>query len=148
MYNWVDKGLMKTKNINLDLKLRRKTNKNIKKNRKNRVILGESIENRPKKTNTREEFGNWEIDTVIGSKKKTEPVLLTLVERKTRYEVLVKIESKTNKAVEEGLSFLKDMNPLREKVFKTITSDNGLEFSSLPEICEHIKIYYCHPYSS
>lgn len=148
MYNWIDKGLMKTKNIDLVLKLKRKTNKNNKKNRKNKMALGESIETRPKEIETREGFGDWEIDTVIGSKKKTDPVLLTLTERKTRYELIIKIDSKTNKAVEEGLSFLKYKNPLKEQVFKTITSDNGLEFSSLTKICEYVKIYYCHPYSS
>lgn len=148
MYNWIEKGLMKTKNIDLELKLKRKTNKNNKKNRKNKMILGESIEARPKEVESRENFGNWEIDTVIGSKKKTDPVLLTLTERKTRYELIIKIDSKTSKSVEEGLSFLKDKSPLKEQVFKTITSDNGLEFSSLTKICEYIKIYYCHPYSS
>ena len=112
------------------------------------MALGESIESRPKEIETREEFGDWEIDTVIGSKKKTDPVLLTLTERKTRYELIIKIDSKTSKAVEEGLSFLKETNQLKEQVFKTITSDNGLEFSSLTKICEYVKIYYCHPYSS
>ena len=29
-----------------------------------------------------------------------------------------------------------------------LPSDNGLEFSSLTKICEYVKIYYCHPYSS
>lgn len=37
MYNWIDKGLMKTKNIDLALKLKRKPNKNNKKNRKTRL---------------------------------------------------------------------------------------------------------------
>ena len=117
-------------------------------NRKNKMTLGESIGSRPKEIETREEIGDWEIDTVIGSKKKTDPVLLTLTERKIRYELIIKIDSKTNKAVEEGLSFLKETNQLKEQVFKTITSDNGLEFSSLTKICEYVKIYYCHPYSS
>nr|WP_311376633.1 IS30 family transposase [Anaerococcus lactolyticus] len=128
MYNWIDKGLMKAKNIDLELKLKRKTNKNSKKNRKNKMALGESIETRPKEIETREEFGDWEMDTVIGSEKKTDPVIITLTERKTRYELIIKIDSKTNKTVKEGLSFLKETNQLKEQVFKTITSDNGLEF--------------------
>lgn len=107
MYNWIDKSLMKTKNIDLALKLKRKPNKNNKKNRKNKIMLGESIETRPKEIEIREEFGDWEIDTVIGRKEKTDPVLLTLTERKTRYELIIKIDSKTSKAVEEGFSFLK-----------------------------------------
>lgn len=51
-------------------------------------------------------------------------IILTLTERKTRYELIIKIDSKINKAVEEGLSFLKDKSPLKEQVFKKITSDN------------------------
>ena len=148
MYSWIDKGLMKTKNIDMVLKLKRKTNKNSKKNRKNKMALGESIETRPKEIETREDFGDWEIDTVIGSKKKTDPVIITLTERKSRYELIIKIDSETNKAVEEGLSFLKDTNQLKKQVFKTITSDNGLELLSLTKICEYVKIYYYHPYRS
>lgn len=148
MYSWIDKVLMKTKNIDMVLKLKRKTNKNSKKNRKNKMALGESIETRPKEIEIREDFGDWEIDTVIGSKKKTDPVIITLTERKSRYELIIKIDSETNKAVEEGLSFLKDTNQLKKQVFKTITSDNGLELLSLTKICEYVKIYYCHSYRS
>ena len=35
-----------------------------------------------------------------------------------------------------------------EKVFQSITSDNGSEFSKLPEILPASKIYYAHPYSA
>ena len=34
------------------------------------------------------------------------------------------------------------------KVFRTITCDNGSEFSSLPELFTDTKIYYAHPYSA
>ncbi|MFR7764406.1 MAG: hypothetical protein ACLU05_03155 [Anaerococcus obesiensis] len=41
-------------------------------------------------------------------------IILTLTERKTRYELIIKIDSKINKAVEEGFSFIKDKSPLKE----------------------------------
>ena len=58
------------------------------KTRKNN--LGKSIELRSEAIESREEFGHWEIDTVIGLKTKDDPVLLTLVERKLEIQLLRK----------------------------------------------------------
>ncbi|MGL9790629.1 hypothetical protein IGI75_003403 [Enterococcus sp. DIV2469a] len=66
LYNWIDKGFMETQNIDLILKVRRET-KSIK-NRKNKTFLGKSIDLRPEHVTSREEFGHWEIDTVVGLK--------------------------------------------------------------------------------
>lgn len=49
------------------------------------------ISDRPEHIKDREEFGHWEIDTVIGSKSKKDEALLTLVERKTRNTLVRKI---------------------------------------------------------
>ena len=40
----------------------------------------------------REEFGHWEIDSIIGKKKETELVAMTLVERKLRMSLWLKVE--------------------------------------------------------
>src|SRR5690625_5387016 len=69
--------------MDLVLKLRRNTKSS--KSRSNKKIFGTSIEERPESVETREEFGHWEIDTVLGHKSKDQ-ALLTLVERKTRSE--------------------------------------------------------------
>lgn len=148
LYNWIDAGLLKTKNINLLEKAYRSPRKTKKQHRKNKKILGMSISERPEHINDRKEFGHWEIDTVIGKKSSKDSVLMTLVERKTRFECIIKIDSKTSKAVEEGLSFIEKANHLQSQVFKTITSDNGAEFSSISEVLEHIDIYFCRPYAS
>lgn len=148
LYNWINKSLMKTKNIDLLEKVKRRNKNSMRRTRQNKKKLGISIEERPDKIQTREEFGHWEIDTVIGKKKKTDPVLLTLVERKTRYEKLIKIHGKTPNAVDLGLKFLKDKTQLNKEIFKSITSDNGSEFSSLSELAEYVDIYFCHPYTS
>ena len=132
---------MKTKNIDLLEKVKRRNKNSTKRTRQNKKKLGVSIEERPNKIQTREEFGHWEIDTVIGKKKKTDPVLLTLVERKTRYEKLIKINGKTPDAVDLGLKFLKDKTQLNKEIFKSITSDNGSEFSSLSELAEYVDIF-------
>lgn len=146
VYNYIDQGLIRVKNIDLLLKLRRNTHKHHC--HKNRRILGASIEQRPDSVNGREEFGHWEIDTVVGKREAGE-VLLTLDERMTRKRHIIKIAGKTKEAVGTALRSLRsaygEMFPL---VFKTVTSDNGSEFSGLAEALEGVGIYYAHPYSS
>lgn len=46
--------------------------------------IRDSIESRPESVESREEFGHWEVDTVLGSKHEDEPCTVTLVEHKTR----------------------------------------------------------------
>ena len=86
LHYWIDSGIMQTKNIDLLEKVNRKPRSTKGKARRNKKVHGTSIEERPKSVENRKEFGHWEIDTVIGKKKADEPVLLTLVERKTTFE--------------------------------------------------------------
>lgn len=147
LYRYIDEGLViDVSNMDLLLKLRRNTRK--QRTRANKRILGKSIEERPDDVNQRVEFGHWEIDTVIGSKNKEEPVLLTLTERLTRYEIIIKIGGKNDKAVYQAMSELADL-PKAAKLFKTITADNGSEFTSLDACMKEISdVYFTHPYSS
>ena len=146
LYNYIDLGILKVKNI--DLPLRVKLNKKTRKIRKNRRILGESIENRPDIVNERKEFGHWEIDTVAGTRNKG-CVLLTLDERLTRKRIIVKIKSRTSEAVAEGISNIyNSFGSSADIIFKSITSDNGSEFTKLAETLPLTDIYYAHPYSS
>ena len=118
--------------------------------RLNKRILGRSIAERPAEVEERKEFGHWEIDTVIGKKSK-DSVLLTITERKTRKEIILKIASKESAAVSSAISGLrKDFGDLFSNVFKTITSDNGTEFSDLVSSVDNEKteIYFAHPYTS
>ena len=137
------------KNIDLPLKVRRNTKKQyVRANKKN---LGTSIEKRPVSIDNREEFGHWEIDTVIGLKSGKDNVLLTIAERKTRQFIVRKIADKS------ALAVMAELDKLREEcgdrfssVFKTITSDNGSEFANLSELEQvtDTNIYFTHPYSS
>lgn len=148
LYNYIDQGLIsELNNLHLWLKLRRNTKS--KKARDHRRILGQSIEERPHEINERLSFGHWEIDTVIGQKKKEEPVLLTLTERLTRYQIILKIKGKHEEAVNEGLKQLTEDNPHFPLLFKSITSDNGSEFAGLTECIQALsQIYFAHPYAS
>ena len=149
LYSYVDLGFLNVKNSDLPIKLR--LNKKKKIVRKNRRKLGHSIEERDKSNDSKEKFGHWEIDTVIGSKSKKDNVLLTIVERNTLNSIHRKIKSKTADAVlSEIMKLKKEFGSKFSEVFKTITSDNGLEFSSLSRIenSTETKVYFTHPYSS
>ena len=146
LYNYIDAGLMRIKNI--DLPLRVKIKHKQRKCRKNRRILGDSIEKRPEKVNERSEFGHWEIDTVVGTRDRS-PVLLTLDERVTRQLITVKIPSRSSEAVSDALKKItSQFGDKASKVFKSITADNGSEFASLKDTLPGIDIYFAHPYSS
>lgn len=120
LYNYIDLGLMETKNIDLHLKVRRKTS--TPRNRKNKTLLGELIEKRPDVVDSREEFGHWGIDTVAGLRSDKDHALLTLTERKTRYEVIIKIDGKASNPVNQALSTLREAAGANfELLFKTIT---------------------------
>jgi len=148
LYNYIDQGLIKVRNIDLQLKTHRRIRKSH--NNKNRRVLGTSIEQRPEYIEQRKEFGHWEIDTVVG-KRSNEPVILTLTERKTRQELLFYIKEKSSAAVSECIGYLKEKyGDWFPKVFRTVTADNGSEFSDLSEKLKEygIKAYFAHPYSS
>lgn len=157
LYSYIDKGIfLRLTNQNLPVKKDRKRNyKKVQKQQK-RAAAGESIEHRPDEIETREEFGNWEMDTVKGKQGKTKSSLLVLTERKTRAEIIFKLPSHTAESVVAALDCLeRKWGDMFKKVFRTITVDNGSEFAYCDEM-EHsvlgngkrTKLYYCHPYSS
>lgn len=156
LYRYIDIGLFSTI-TNKSLPVKGRKNKKYKKVRKQaRASAGDSIEKRPEEIQTREEFGHWEMDTVVGKRGKSKNSLLVLTERKTREEIIIKLAEHTMEQVCKALDTLEEKwGKLFSKVFKTITVDNGTEFSD----CEGMeksangsggrtKIYYCHPYSS
>ena len=146
LYNYIDAGLMKVKNIDLTLKV--KMSNKSRRRRKNRRIMGESIEKRPQKVNERNEFGHWEIDTVVGTKNRS-AVLLTLAERVTRQLITVKIPSKSSQAVSEAMEkIISQFGDKADKIFKSITADNGSEFATLTDTISFADVYFTHPYSS
>lgn len=147
LYRYIDLGLLPVKNIDLPMKVSRNTK--TKRIRQHKKVLGTSIEQRPAHIDEREEFGHWEIDTVLGSRAKG-AALLTLTERKTRNEHILKIERKTAECVKQALQELKQSyGSTFSKVFKTITADNGSEFSELSHALDpDQEVYYAHPYTS
>ena len=74
IYNYIDLGLIPIKNIDLPLRVRRRSKKHHC--RKNKRIFGDRIEQRPQVINDRQEFGHREIDTIVGKRKAGEVLIL------------------------------------------------------------------------
>lgn len=115
------------------------------------------IEKRPRQIEERKEFGHWEIDLVEGGKRTSKPVLLTLLERKTRKVIIRKLPDKTQASVLKALRSIEgSMGPNKFRaLFKSITADNGSEFLDVEQMERsafsnkmRVKMYYAHPYSS
>lgn len=113
---------------------------------------GSSIEQRPIEISKRNSFGHWEMDCVCG---KNKAALLVLSERLTRKEIIFLMPNKKTESVVRCIDNLelrygKNFN----KVFRSITVDNGMEFSDVQGLersingGKRISIYYCHPFSS
>jgi IS30 family transposase len=153
LYNYIDSGIFAGIS-NKDLWVKKDNKK--QKYRKVRTVAlnnknGRSITERPKGADERTETGHWEIDLVVG-KQGTKPVILTLVERKTRKSLYVLVRNKTQKEVIGAIRRLKKrVNGDFSAVFRTITADNGSEFldsEGLKKAANCEEIYYAHPYSS
>jgi IS30 family transposase len=138
VYNYIDRGLLRVKNIDLLMKVKLKPKK--RRIRAYKRQLGRSIDLRPPSVETREEFGHWEGDTIVGKDHKG--AILTLVERKTNKGFMIKIKDMSASSVSEAFKQLKD----KMYLFKTITFDNGSEFADCSQL--ETEIYYAHPYSA
>ena len=129
-----------------------KKKKHYRKTTIQRAPRGISIEKRPICILERKIFGHWEMDFVVGSSLTT---LLVLSERKTRKEIILRIPNKTTKSVVHALNILEERyGETFKKIFKTITVDNGVEFSDCAGMEKSVfggtrtMFYYCHPYTS
>lgn len=149
LYSYIDKGVFQNlTNDNLLEKTHRKKRLNDKVRYKpSKNPKGESIEHRPEYINNRSVFGHWEMDTVHGTQKGSNS-LLVLTERKTNFELIFKICDLKSSTVYRCLKSLsKQLN--FGNMFQSITVDNGSEFQSTEDIeALGTKMYYCHPYSS
>lgn len=149
LYGYADLGLLNIKNIDLPEKLRRSPRK--ARIRKNKRVLGRSIEERPASVDDRTEFGHWEADLVIGSKRGDDDALLTMIERKTREYWMIRVPGRDPNGVMEALREVRSQYAEHwDDVFKTITTDNGSEFSLLSGLEDLSKtlVYFAHPYTS
>lgn len=91
-----------------------------------------------------------EINTVISQKSNNDNVLLTIVECKIRYTMILEIVAKTAVAVTDALKGVSNLfGEQFSQVFKSITGNTGFDFVGLYIIKAETdtKIYFTQPYS-
>ena len=104
-----------------------------------------SIHDRPIEIEHRTRFGDLEIDTIVG--KKHQQSLVSIVDRKTGYLWLKKCS--TRKAEDICQATISLLEPIKDQL-KTITADNGKEFSLHEYTAQELGIdwYFADPYSA
>lgn len=114
-----------------------------------------SISDRSEDINNRVEYGHWEMDLVVG-KKGSSSVLLTLTERLSRSEIIIKLPDRKAKTIRKAFDKLERKYGKQRfrTLFKTITTDNGSEFLQHSDLCKSIFggqrfiVYYCHSFAA
>lgn len=105
-----------------------------------------NISQRPEHIENRQEIGHWEGDLVIGKGQKS--AIGTIVERKSRYTLIIGLENRKTKSVTRA--FAKELNRFDSQLKKTMTYDNGTEMADHKWLSESTKmdIYFANPYAS
>jgi len=109
-----------------------------------RITGAVSIRERPAEVEDRAVPGHWEGDLLSGSNNSH---IATLVERHTRYVMLVKVKSKDTETVINAL--IKQAHKLPRELYKSLTWDRGKEMADHKRfsLATDINVYFCDPQS-
>lgn len=149
-HEWIYQHILADQQANGDLythlrQYRKRRKRYGKHDRRGKLPDRVSIEERPQIVEQRERLGDWEIDTLVG--KGHRGALVSLVERKSRYTLLLPVAQRLANLVADATISL--LLPLAGCVH-TLTGDNGKEFAEHVRIAETLKanFYFAHPYSA
>jgi IS30 family transposase len=108
------------------------------------IVDAISIRERPAEVEDRAIPGHWEGDLLSGAKNS---YIATLVERHSRYVMLIKVPSKETEAVVAALS--QHVRKLPATLRRSLTWDRGLEMAKHKEftVTTDVKVYFCDPQS-
>lgn len=160
VYNYVEHGVFAFDKKSLPLQgcyIKRK--RSLKDKIQKRTSRGTSIDYHPREVDLRNTFGHWEMDPVYTTRKdRLKPCLLVLTERLTRKEMILPMRDRTSASVVRALNSLERSMGAKTfaSVFRTITVDNGSEFSdfegmqksALRKRTPRTTVYYCHAHRS
>ena len=109
-----------------------------------RIIDAVSISERPATVEDRAVPGHWEGDLLCGSGSSQ---IATLVERHTRYVMLVKVASKDTGTFTNAL--IKNARKLPQELYKSLTWDRGTEMADHKRftLATDVKVYFCDPHN-
>lgn len=108
------------------------------------IIEAVSIRERPAEAEDRAVPGHWEGDLLSGS---TNTHIATLVERHSRFTILVKVNGKDTESVVSALS--KQVRKLPAQLRRTVTWDRGMELAQHKEftVATDVQVFFCDPQS-
>lgn len=108
------------------------------------IVDAVCIRERPAQVEDRAVPGHWEGDLLCGD---LHSQIATLVERKSRFVMLVKVPSKSTEVVVAALS--KHVRKLPSQLRRSITWDRGFELSGHKQftLATHMQVYFCDPHS-
>ena len=143
IYNWIYEGIL---NVPLQV-LRHKGKGRQPQETRGKFNIGRSISKRPKSVRNRQEFGHWELDTMVSSRGKSKGCLATFAERKSRLFLAFLIPNRTKDAMHNAIEQLTSNLP--EHALKSFTSDRGKEFACYPDVeASGIDFYFADAYSA
>ena len=124
--------------------MRRPQGHTLKGKQQGQIVDAVSIRERPAEAEDRAVPGHWEGDLIIGS---NQSQIATLVERSTRYCMLVRVPRKDTKTVINAL--IKQAHKLPRELYKSLTWDRGSEMAGHKHfsLATDIKVYFCDPRS-
>ena len=122
--------------------MRRSRHHTMKTDNHGRITDTVSISERPATVEDRAVPGHWEGDLLFGSKNSQ---IATLVERQTRYVMLVKVDGKDTETVINAL--IKHAHKLPHELYQSLTWDRGKEMADHKRftLATDIKVYFCDP---
>jgi IS30 family transposase len=113
-------------------------------NKRGQIIGAVSIRERPAEAADRAVPGHWEGDLIVGAKSS---YVATLVERRSRYVLLAKLDSKSSTTVVDALTAL--IKGLPDNMMRTLTWDRGTELAQHARltVSTDVQVYFCDPRS-
>jgi IS30 family transposase len=124
--------------------IRRSKKSHIRGQGRGQIVDAVSIRERPAEVEDRAVPGHWEGDLLAGSHNTH---IATLVERQSRFAMLVKVKGKDTETVVKALT--KQIRRLPAELRKSLTWDRGLEMAAHKafSVATDVQVYFCDPQS-
>ena len=143
IYNWIYQGKIA---VFLQV-LRRKGASRKPPETRGTFRLGRSIQDRPDAVAARNEFGHWELDTVVSARGKSNHCVATFLERKTRFYVAIPMPNRTSASMWQAIQQLLQALPVG--AVRTMTADRGKEFACYTAVEQQgIPFYFADAYAA
>ncbi|MBW4708381.1 IS30 family transposase [Roseobacter sp. YSTF-M11] len=124
---------------------RRRRPRGYRRHNRTHIFDVQSLSHRPERIAERSEFGHWECDLMMFRKEHGKVNVTSLVERASRYAVVMRNEDRQSKPIIESL--IQGLSPLPADSRKSITFDRGTEFSAWKHLKAGIgaDAWFCDP---